>query len=198
MSYTIRESVRGYDLIPLEAEFLNAGKIFFTGEVNETSCNKTIQDLLFLAQDESIDKIYLFLSSPGGDVQSGLCLYDTIQLVNDIKPVTTVCIGLCASMGSVLMLSADERLILPHGKIMVHGPSFGNHNIAGKKIKELTSELEDLKACADILEQLIAKRTSKLPRDIKKICATDTYFDAKESLDFGLTTKIISSLEEVI
>ena len=195
---TIKESSRGYDIIPLESEFLSAGKIFFTGEVNENSCNKTIQNLLFLAQDDSIEKIYIFFSSPGGDVQAGLCLYDTIRLVNDIKPVITVCIGLCASMGSVLMLSADERLILPHGKIMVHGPSFGNHNVAGKKAGELAAELKDLQACSDILENLISERTGKPLKEIKKICATDTYYSADESLDFGLTTKIISSITEVM
>lgn len=198
MSYTIRESVKGYDLIPIESEFLKVGKIFFTGEVNEESCNKAIQDLLYMSQDKSVDKIVLFISSPGGDVQSGLCLYDTIRLVNNIKPVTTVCIGLCASMGSILMLSADERLILPHGKIMVHGPSFGNHNVAGKKVGELAAELKDLQACSDVLEKLIAERTGNPIKEIKKICATDTYYSATESLDFGLTTKIISSLEEVL
>ena len=198
MSYTIRESVKGYDLIPIESEFLKVGKIFFTGEVNEESCNKAIQDLLYMSQDKSVDKIVLFISSPGGDVQSGLCLYDTIRLVNDIKPVTTVCIGLCASMGSILMLSANERLILPHGKIMVHGPSFGNHNVAGKKVGELAAELKDLQACSDVLENLIAERTCKPLKEIKKICATDTYYSATESLDFGLTTKIISSITEVL
>lgn len=198
MSYTIRESVRGYDLIPLDAEFLKTGKVFFTGEVNEESCNKAIQDLLYMSQDNSVDKIVVFISSPGGDVQAGLCLYDTIRLINEIKPVATVCVGLCASMASVLMLAANERLILPHGKIMVHGPSFGNHNIAGKKVGELAAELKDLQACSDILEKLIAERTEKPIKEIKKICATDTYYSASESLDFGLTTKIISSIREVM
>ena len=154
MSYSIRESVRGYDLIPVDAEFLKSGKIFFTDEVNEESCNKAIQDLLFMSQDNSIDKIVIYIATRGGSVQAGLCLYDTIRLVNEIKPVTTVCIGLCASMGAILMLSADERLILTHGKIMVHGPSFGNHNIAGKKVAELAAELKDLQSCSEILEKI--------------------------------------------
>lgn len=198
MSSIIQESCNGYTIVPVETKLLTSGKLFFTGEVNEVSCNKTIQDLLFLSQDDSIEKIYIFFSSPGGDVQAGLCLYDTIRLVSDIKPVITVCIGLCASMGSILMLSADERLILPHGKIMVHGPSFGNHNIAGKKVGELAAELKDLQACSDVLEKLISERTDKSLKEIKKICATDTYYSASESLDFGLTTKIISSITEVM
>lgn len=198
MNCTIKESARGYDLIPIIDEHLRAGKLFFTDEVNTASCNDAIQNLLFMAQDDSITEIRFLIASPGGDVQAGLCLYDTLRLINNIKPVTTICIGLCASMGSILMLAGDNRLILPHGKVMIHGPSFGNHNIAGKKVDELAAELKDLESCSETLEKLIAERTQKSTKEIKKICSTDSYFSAEESMAFGLTTKIIESITEVI
>lgn len=198
MNNTIKESARGYDLIPITDEHLKTGKLFFNDEVNTASCNDAIQNLLFMAQDDSIEKISFLIASPGGDVQAGLCLYDTLRLVNSIKPVTTICVGLCASMGSILLLAGNNRLILPHGKVMVHGPSFGNHNVAGKKVEELAAELKDLENCSEILEEIIAERTKKSAKEIKKICSTDSYFTAEESIAFGLTTKIIESITEVI
>ena len=108
MANVILESVRGLSPIPIEDVFLRDRKIFLVGEVNDESCN----ELLYMEAEDDTKPITLFINSPGGDVGSGLAVYDTIRLLK--SPVTAVVTGIAASMGSIILLAcdADKRLML--------------------------------------------------------------------------------------
>lgn len=97
MARIIKESARGYDVIPIEDEFLKKREIFLASDVDEISCNEIIKELIYLDREDSSSEITIYINSPGGMVQDGLAVYDTIMLLN--SPVRTVCLGTCASMG---------------------------------------------------------------------------------------------------
>ena len=114
MANILKETVRGFDCIRLEDEFLSGREIFFTEEVNETSSNELIKQLIYLERQDSEGEITIYINSPGGEVISGLAVYDIISMMK--APVKTVCIGTAASMGAILFLSGKKRQMLPiHG-----------------------------------------------------------------------------------
>ena len=191
MARIIKESARGYDVIPIEDEFLKKREIFLASDVDENSCNEIIKELIYLNREDSSSEITIYINSPGGMVQDGLAVYDTIMLLN--SPVRTVCLGTCASMGAILFLAGDKREMMKHGKIMIHDPSFGgNHSIGGKKPHEIQMELDDLNRCRMSLAQIIADRTGKSLEDICKVTEKDAFFSAEEAVEFGLATGIIT------
>lgn len=190
MSNIIYESSRGKQPIRIEDDFLSRRIIFLTEEVNTETCNELIQQLLYL-DSVSDEEITLYINSPGGIVQDGLAVYDTMMLMR--SPVRTVCIGTCASMGAIIFLAGEKREMMKHGKIMIHDPAFGgNCTIAGKKSHEIRIELEVLDKCRESLAHIIAERTHKNIEEIYKVTVNDAYFTATEAIDFGLATDIIT------
>ncbi len=191
MSKVIKESSRGYDLIPIEDKFLDERKIFFTSGVNEISCNELIKQLMYLESESSSEEITIYINSPGGSVQDGLAVYDAIMLLR--SPVRTVCLGSCSSMGAILFLAGDKREMMQHGKIMIHDPAFGRgYDIGGKKPHEIQLELDDLNNCKKSLTQIIADRTGKTVKEISKVTMKDAFYSAEEAVKFGLATGIIT------
>ena len=191
MARIIKESARGYDVIPIEDEFLKNREIFLASDVDEISCNEIIKELIYLDREDSTSEITIYINSPGGIVQDGLAVYDTIMLLK--SPVRTVCLGTCASMGAILFLAGDKREMMKHGKIMIHDPSFGGgHSIGGKKPHEIQMELDDLNRCRESLAKIIADRTGKSLKAVCKVTEKDAYFSAEEAMEFGLATGIIT------
>lgn len=189
MANKIMESSRGYDAISLEDEFLRNRKIFLNQQVAPESANELIQQLMFLDSEDSSAEITLYINSPGGSVQDGLALYDVLRLVK--APVRTVATGMAASMGAVLFLAGDKREMLEHSKIMIHDPSFHSKNIGGQKSHEIQHALDDLNECREALARIISERTGKSMEEVYDVTANDTYFNAKEALNWGLATAII-------
>lgn len=187
----ILESARGFDTLYLEDKLLSDRReVFLTEEVNAESCGCLIMQLMYLDRAEPDQEITLYINSPGGVVSDGLAVYDVIRLLN--APVRTVCLGTCASMGSILFLAGDKREMTEHGRIMIHDPAFGgNHGIGGKKPHEIQAELNDLNRCRESLARIISERTGKSLEEVYQVTANDTYFNAKEAVAFGLATDII-------
>lgn len=190
MANIIMESSRGLQPIAIEDELLRKREVFLADRVSAETSNELIKQLMYLDR-ESSEEITIYINSPGGSVQDGLAVYDTIMLLN--APVRTVCIGTCASMGAILFLAGDKREMMSHGKIMIHDPAFGGgHEIGGKKPHEIQVELDDLNRCRESLARIIAERTGKTIEEIYEVTVNDTYYDAKEAVEFGLATKIIT------
>ena len=190
MANVVMESQRGYECIPLEDVLMKNREVFLTGGVNAETCNELVKQLMYLDRDEDKREITLYINSPGGSVQDGLAVYDTLRLLE--SPIRTVCLGMCASMGAILFLAGEKREMMEHGKIMIHDPAFGrNHDIGGKKPAELQSELDDLIRCREALAKIIAERTGKPIDDIYEVTVKDSYYNAKEAVEFGLATNII-------
>ena len=193
MANVIVESVRGLSSLPIDDIFLRDRKIFLIGEVNDESCNNLIKELLYLESQDDTAPITLFINSPGGEVGSGLAVYDTIRLMK--APVYTLVTGIAASMGSVILLACDEdkRLMLPNSRIMIHDCSWGRHEMGGKKPYEIEEELNQLKATNEKIISIIAERTGKTKKEIAKVTKYDSYFDAESAIKFGLASAVVSS-----
>ena len=193
MSNVIIESVRGLAPIPIDDVFLKERKIFLVGEVNDASCNSLIKELLYMESEDHTKPITIFINSPGGDVTSGLAVYDTIRLMQ--SPVTAVVTGIAASMGSIILLACDrdKRWMLPQSKIMIHDCSWGHRDMGGKKPYEVEEELKQLQSVNERLVSIIAERTGKTKRQIEKVTRFDSYFDAKKAIVFGLASEIVDT-----
>jgi ATP-dependent Clp protease protease subunit len=189
----ILESVRGPQPIPIDDVFLRDRKVFLVGQIDDESCNDLIKKLLYLEAEDSTRKITLFINSPGGEVGSGLAVYDTIRLMK--SPVTAVVTGIAASMGSIILLAcdSDKRLMLPSSRVMIHDCSWGRRDMGGKKPFEIQEELNQLKGVNERLVSIIAERTGKTIEEISKITQNDAYFSAGEAVEFGLASEIIDA-----
>ena len=187
----ILESSRGFEALYLRDKLLSDSReVFLTESVDAESCNHLITQLMYLNREAPDKEIILYINSPGGAVSDGLAVYDVIRLLD--APVRTVCMGTCASMGAILFLAGDKREMMEHGRIMVHDPAFGGgHDIGGKKPHQIQSELDDLNRCRESLARIISERTGRTMEEIYKVTANDTYFSAKEAIEFGLATNMI-------
>lgn len=114
----LKETSNGYARIPIADKMLEDRQVLCIGEINAQHVNELILQLLYLESEEPTKPITLYINSPGGEISSGLALYDTMQAIS--CPIRTVCMGMAASMGALLFAAGDHRYILPHGKVMIH------------------------------------------------------------------------------
>ncbi|MCM1060543.1 MAG: ATP-dependent Clp protease proteolytic subunit [Eubacterium sp.] len=184
---TIKESVRGIDLVPIEDVLLEKSKIFLTSEINAESADNLIKQLMYLDRKNS-SEITLYINSPGGEVMSGLAVYDYIKIMK--SPVKTVCIGDAASMAAIIFLAGAKREMLPHSRILIHDPAYGHLDVSGKKPHEIQRGVDSLNKVRETLAEIIAEKTGKSLDEIYEITAEDHYFTANEAIEFGLATGI--------
>ena len=192
MANILKETVRGTDCIKIEDELLSRREIFLTEEVNPETSNELIKQLMYLERQDSGKEITLYINSPGGEVISGLAVYDLISLMK--SPVRTVCTGTAASMGAILFLAGEKREMLPHTRLMIHDPSFSGSSIGGKKSHELRHELEKLDEVREALAKIIAEKTGRPLEEIYDVTSDDTFYSAEEAIAFGLATGIMKGV----
>ncbi|MGN0604739.1 MAG: ClpP family protease [Oscillospiraceae bacterium] len=189
MANILKETVRGIDCIRLEDEFLKDREIFLTEEVNAQTSNELIKQLMYLERQDSESEVTIYINSPGGEVISGLAVYDYIGMMK--APVRTVCIGTAASMGAILFLAGAKRQMLPHTRLMIHDPSYSHNDIGGRKPHEIQHELDKLNETREALARIISEKTGRSIEEIYKVTADDTFYSAQEAIDFGLATEIL-------
>ena len=192
MANILKETVRGTDCIKIEDELLSRREIFLTEEVNPETSNELIKQLMYLERQDSGKEITLYINSPGGEVISGLAVYDLISLMK--SPVRTVCTGTAASMAAILFLAGEKREMLPHTRLMIHDPSFSGGSIGGKKSHELRHELEKLDEVREALAKIIAEKTGRPLEEIYDVTSDDTFYSAEEAIAFGLATGIMKGV----
>lgn len=185
----IKESSRGYDLIRPEDHLCEERKIFFTEEVTPESAAELIQMLLYLESDDPSKEICLYLNTPGGEVSSGLAVYDTLLGLK--CPVRTVCIGTAASMGSILFLAGGTRQILVHSQVMIHDPLISGLS-GSKNALALDREARKLMKTRETIGRIISERTGRSIEEVLEKTREDCYLDAEEALAFGIATEIIN------
>ena len=168
---------------------LMADRIIFLGtEIDDTVANVIIAQLLYLSSQDPDAPITMYLNTPGGSVYDGLAIYDTMQYISN--EVQTVCTGLAASMGSVLLCAGEKgkRFALPHSRIMIHQPLGGAHGqasdieITAKEILKLKGELY----------QIIADHSGKTLKQIEKDADRDHWLTAKEAVEYGMIDDIFN------
>ena len=187
MPNVLKESARGIERIRIDDELFNNREIFLTDVICCKSSAELIKQLMYL-EKQSDDEIVMYINSPGGEVSSGLAVYDYIASMK--APVRTVCIGTASSMGAILFLAGKTRQMLPHTRLMIHDPSFNRNDIGGKKPHEIQHELDKLNEAREAIVKIIAEKTGKKVKDICKLTVDDTYYGAEEAVEFGLATEI--------
>ena len=176
----------------LSAKFLKTRQILLSGEVNKALAEKIIRQLLILEAD-SEEPIYIFIDSPGGDVDAGYAIFDMIRFVK--APVYCIGMGLVASAGALILLAADKsrRLGLPNSHYLIHQPLSGIKGVA-TDIEIHAREIEKTRAK---INALIAEETGKELAQVEKDTDRDYWMSAEEALEYGLIDKVISSRNEL-
>lgn len=185
----IKETCNGFSSYDIQDEMLMMREIQCIGEINAESVNEIITQILYLAREDEEKEITIYINSPGGQVDSGLALYDVMQAVK--CPIRTVCVGIAASMGAILFVAGDKRDILPHARVMIHDPLVGSVSGNALRIKSLS---EDLMRTREITGKILAEHTHKTLEEIYKKTATDSYFYAEEAVEYGIADRIITSI----
>ena len=186
----IRETAEGLNRLDIRDEMLDQRVLELMTSVDAESCAVVIRGLLHLQRQDSTTPITLYINSPGGEVQSGLALYDVMQAVS--CPIRTVCLGMAASMGALLFIAGDEREILPHSRVMIHDPLIG----AGDRGSALSvkARADDLMRIRDITAGVIARHSGMSIERVFELTASDTYFEAEEAVEAGLADRVITRL----
>ena len=177
---------RAYDIY---SRLLKERVIFLVGPIEDHMANLVVAQLLFL-ESESADKdIHLYINSPGGTVNSGLAIYDTMQFV---KPdVNTVCVGQAARMGALILAGGakDKRMALPHARMMIHQPMGG----AQGQASDIDIQAREILRLRERLNEIMVTHTGKSVKTINRDTDRDYFMDTKEALEYGLIDKIIAN-----
>lgn len=173
-------------------KFLEQRKIFLWGPVMDSSAKDIVNRLLYLDAEKPGEEITFYINSPGGSVTAGMVIYDTMQMIS--SPVATVCMGLAASMGSILLCGGakGKRSIFPSGEVMIHQPSYGGY-IQGRAADiEINAKqiIKTREMGAKILSQGTGQSYEKVLKDLNR----DYWMDAKESIAYGIVDKIIEKI----
>ncbi len=183
----VEKSSRGERAYDIYSRLLKERIIFLAGAVDDTMANLVIAQLLFLAREDSKKDISLYINSPGGSVTGGLAIYDTMQ---HVKPdISTVCVGLAASMGAVLLASGakGKRFALPNSQIMLHQIMGG----ATGQAVEIEITAKQIIKTKERLNKILAKHTGQTLSKVEKDTDRDFYLSPEESKEYGITDDII-------
>lgn len=176
---------RAYDIY---SRLLKERIIFLTGPVDETMANLVIAQLLFLENEDNKKDITLYVNSPGGHVSAGLAMIDTMNFIK--CDVSTVCVGMAASMGAMILScgAPGKRFILPNSEVMIHQPSGGTQGMAS----DIEITAKNILATRARLNKILAKNTGQKLEKIEKDVDRDFFLTAEESVKYGIVDKIIT------
>src|SRR5271169_5186301 len=204
----MRDPVETYmNLVPMVVEQTNRGEraydiysrllkeriVFITGPIEDTMASLVVAQLLFLEADNPKKEIAMYINSPGGVVTSGLAIYDTMQFVK--PPISTLCIGLAASMGSLLLTAGakDMRFALPNARILLHQPSGGFQGQAS----DIERHAEDIIKMKRRLNEVYMRHTGQDYATIEKTLDRDYFLSAEDARTFGIVDKVITKREPI-
>ena len=175
---------RSYDIF---SRLLNDRIVFLADEVNDATASLVVAQMLYLEAQDPDKDIQFYINSPGGSVSAGLAIYDTMQY---IKPdVSTICVGLAASMGAFLLSSGakGKRIALPNAEIMIHQPSGGSQG----QCTDIQIQAEQILRIKKRLNSILAENTGKPVETIEADCERDHFMTAEEAREYGLIDKVI-------
>lgn len=177
--------------IKFDNKFLEQRKVFLWGPVHDDSAEKVVNRLLFLEATDPGKDIFFFINSPGGVVTSGMVIYDAMQMIT--SPVHTICIGLAASMGSILLSGGKKgkRLIWPSGRVMIHQPSLGGMYGQATDIEITAAEIQKIK---QLSAEILAKNCGKQYDQVYKDFDRDHWMNAKEAMEYGIVDGIADKI----
>ena len=190
----IEQTNRGERSYDIYSRLLKDRIVFLGTGVDDNVANAIIAQLLFLESDQPDQDIYLYINSPGGQVSSGMAIYDTMQY---IKPdVQTICIGQAASMGALLLAAGakEKRFSLPHARVMIHQPSGGFQG----QHSDIEIQAKEISKIRVILDGILATHCGQDPKKVRQDTERDNYMTGEEALKYGLIDKLINKREDVV
>ncbi len=187
--YVVEQTSRGERSYDIFSRLLNDRIIFLGEEVNATTASLVVAQLLYLEAQDPDKDIQFYINSPGGSVTDGMAIYDTMQYIK--CDVSTICIGMAASMGAFLLSSGTKgkRLALPNAEIMIHQPSAGTQG----QITDMALHLRRLETIKRKMNQILADNTGKSVEQVTADCERDNFMSAQEALEYGLIDKVITN-----
>lgn len=187
--YVIEQTGRGERSYDIYSRLLKDRIIFLGSEVTDDVANSVVAQLLFLESEDPDKDIHVYINSPGGSVTAGLAIYDTMQYIK--SPVSTICVGLAASMGAVLLAGGakGKRLALPNAEIMIHQPLGG----ARGQASDIEIQAKNIIKTKERMNKILASHTGQPFDKVAQDTDRDNYMTAQEALDYGLIDRIIES-----
>ena len=187
--YVIEQTGRGERSYDIYSRLLKDRIVFLGTEVEDGVANSIIAQLLFLESEDPEKDIHLYINSPGGSVTAGLAIYDTMRYIK--SPVSTICVGLAASMAAVLLSSGakGKRLALPNAEIMIHQPSGGTRGQA----TDIEIHARNILKTRERLNRILAAHTGRDIEDVARDTERDNFMTAEEALQYGLIDRIIDT-----
>ena len=185
--YVVEQTSRGERSYDIFSRLLNDRIVMLSEEVNDTTASLIVAQLLYLEAQDPDKDIQFYINSPGGSVSAGLAIYDTMQY---IKPdVSTICVGLAASVGAFLLSSGakGKRIALPNAEIMIHQPSGGSQG----QCTDIQIQAEQILRIKKRLNSILAENTGKPVETIEADCERDHFMTAEEAREYGLIDKVI-------
>lgn len=185
--YVVEQTNRGERSYDIFSRLLNDRIIFLGEEVNATTASLVVAQLLYLEAQDPDKEIQLYINSPGGSVTDGMAIYDTMQYIK--CDVSTICVGMAASMGAFLLSSGTKgkRLALPNAEIMIHQPSAGTKG----QITDMAIHLRRLEIIKKRLNSILADNTGQSLETVTADCERDNFMTAEEAKEYGLIDKVI-------
>ena len=172
--------------VKFDKQFLAQRKIFLWGVVNDDSAERVVNRIMFLENESPGDPITLYISSPGGVVTSGMIIIDTMNMIK--SPVNTVCMGLAASMGSMILSFGKKRSMYPNGRVMIHQPSISSIQGQATDMEITANQILKTKS---ILAEMLAKNCNQTVEKIMSDFDRDYWMDATESKAYGIVDEIM-------
>lgn len=193
--YVIEQTAKGERSYDIFSRLLKERIIFLSEQVDSASASLVIAQLLFLDAEDPGKDIYLYINSPGGSITDGMAIYDTIQYIK--SDVCTICVGMAASMGAVLLASGTKgkRYALPNSEILIHQPLIGG-GLSGQAT-EVKIHADHLVATREKLNKVLSERTGQSIETIQKDTERDNYMTAQQAKEYGLIDEIMESISNI-
>ena len=187
----VEQTSRGERAFDIYSRLLKDNIIFLGTPIDDQIANLIVAQLLFLEAEDPEKDINLYINSPGGSVTAGLAIYDTMQFIR--PDVTTICVGMCASMGALLLTAGakGKRFALPNSRILIHQPSGGMQGQA----TDVRIHAEELIRIRELTSQILAKHTGQSLEQIERDVERDRYLSADQAKEYGLIDEVIAHRE---
>ena len=187
--YVIEQTAKGERSYDIFSRLLKDRIIFLGEDVNPTSASLVIAQLLFLESEDPDKEIFLYINSPGGSISDGMAIVDTMNYIK--CPVSTICVGLAASMGAVLLASGEKgkRYATPNAEILIHQPLIAGGGLSGQT--EIKIHADHMVKTREKLNKLLSERTGQPLEVIDRDTERDNYMTAEEALKYGLIDGIM-------
>ncbi len=188
--YVIEQTSKGERSYDIFSRLLKDRIIFLAEDVNATSASLVVAQLLFLESEDPDKEIYLYINSPGGSITDGMAIVDTINYIK--CPVSTICVGMAASMGAVLLASGakGKRYATPNAEILIHQPLIAGGGLSGQTT-EIKIHADHMVRTREKLNKLLSERTGQSLETIERDTERDNYMTAEEALKYGLIDGIM-------